>query len=176
VLGSVLTQNDDSTSNTGGLKVYYGPWIWSGSSGYGSVLVSNPFQGVPINPVNGELAMADGVHWQPNGITSQTLVQYVSATSSWVPVGVYKGPAPTTSAGTLTGSNTGGYITGLSAASSVSITFTNSGWNTWASCIWTPDATGGAGQNSSTPGLKTGATYTFTAAYTGGINYSCNGN
>lgn len=86
------------------------------------------------------------------------------------------GTAPTASAGTITGANEGGYITGLSAATSVTITFANSGWTTWASCQWTPYATGGAGYISSTAGLKTGSTFTFSAAYTGSVSYHCDGN
>ena len=48
------------------------------------------------------------------------------------------GTAPTASAGTITGTNAAGFVSGLSAATSVTITFANGGWNTWASCTASP--------------------------------------
>lgn len=81
--------------------------------------------------------------------------------------------APTASAGTLTGTNAGGFVTGLSAATSLTITFANSGWSTWASCV------GNAGASGSPPYVsaisKTAVTFTF-AALTGAFYYQCNGN
>jgi len=86
------------------------------------------------------------------------------------------GTAPTASAGTLTGTNAGGYISGLNAVSSVTITFANSGWKTWASCTANATATGSEPYVTSVLGLTTGVTFTFPTSYTGGMTYSCNGN
>jgi Pectate lyase superfamily protein len=312
VLGSVLTQNDDSTAATGGLKVYYGP-IGPNGTQYGSAVVMKPFNTSPANPVNGELAIADGVNWKPSGITSQTLVQYNSGATAWQPVvsssaglptnnpvftgtltgpnetitGVYQagggtvgapayafssntgagmylrsgvievstggsnpllqingngvvaggflglasgavnsnspaafmrltavgtaclgssssncsgifqsaqlqlgssqqttfdangnkheaGTAPTASAGTLTGTNAGGYVASLSAATSVTVTFANSGWNTWASCTASPSVSLSAAPYVSAIS-KSAVTFTF-PSLTGTLYYNCSGN
>lgn len=85
VIGTIMTQNDDIIAG-GSLRDIYGPWLWSGLSGYGSAVVMQPFQSNPVSPINGELAMADGVHWQPNGLNTQTLMQYNTSLASWTPV------------------------------------------------------------------------------------------
>jgi hypothetical protein len=84
--------------------------------------------------------------------------------------------APITSAGTVAAysTNAGGKITGLSAATSVTITFANSGWTNAAFCVVIP------GNATAIPYIsaisKTGFTITFTAAETGVVFYHCDGN
>lgn len=81
--------------------------------------------------------------------------------------------APAASVGTLTGTNSGGFIAGLSVATSVTITFANSGWTTWAACTATPSVTGITVFNSSQS--TTAVTFSF-AALTGTLYYTCTGN
>ena len=84
VSGSTLIQNDNNLA--GSKKMIYGPN--SPTSQYnsaGSVIVMQPFGTAPVNPIIGELAMADGVNWQPDGVTSQTLMQWNG--TAWAPVG-----------------------------------------------------------------------------------------
>jgi hypothetical protein len=83
------------------------------------------------------------------------------------------GTAPTSDTGTLTGTNAGGYVSGLSAATSVTITFANSGWNTWASCVANTNVPATQPYVSSIS--KSAVTFTF-ASLTGTLYYSCNGN
>jgi hypothetical protein len=82
------------------------------------------------------------------------------------------GSAPTASAGTITGANAGGYVSGLSAATSVTVTFANSGWATWDACVG----------NASTSTLVyvsslslTSVTFSF-SSFTGTLYYHCDGN
>jgi hypothetical protein len=84
--------------------------------------------------------------------------------------------APTASAGSVAAysSNMGGEITGLSAATSVNITFANSGWTNAAFCVVTPDNATAIPYISAIS--KTGFTITFTAAETGVVFYHCDGN
>ena len=176
--GSVIIQNDNVRA-TGSYKVLYGPKSPTDPYGSGgSVIAMQPFGTPPVNPVNGELAMADGVHWKPAGVTGQTLVQWVTSASAWQVVGAAPkaGSFPTASAGTIRGTNAGGYVSGLSGVSSVTITFANSGWATWASCTANATISGSQPYVSSTLGLTTGVTFRFLSSYTGGITYSCNGN
>lgn len=86
------------------------------------------------------------------------------------------GTVPTVSSGTIVGTSAGGYVSGLSAVASVTITFANSGWTTWASCTANATVTGSDPFVTSTLGLKTSVTFTFPSTYTGGITYSCVGN
>ena len=82
VSGSMLIQNDDNLS--GSKKILFGPN--SPTSKYnsaGSVIVMQPFGTAPVNPIIGELAIADGVNWRPDGVTSQTLMQWTG--TAWVP-------------------------------------------------------------------------------------------
>ena len=84
--------------------------------------------------------------------------------------------APTTSAGTVAtySTNAGGEITGLSAATSVTITFANSGWTSAAFCTATPSTTLATVVYNSAQS-KTAVTFTF-PALTGGLFYHCDGN
>jgi len=80
---------------------------------------------------------------------------------------------PTSSLGTVTGSNAGGFVSGLTAATAVTITFAASPWSSWASCTATPSVTGITVYNSS----QSTASVTFSmAALTGTLYYSCTGN
>ena len=84
------------------------------------------------------------------------------------------GTAPTASAGTVTGTNAGGFVSGLSAETSVTLTFANGGWSDWASCVATP-----SGSLSAAPYVSTisNAAVTFAfASLTGRLYYHCDGN
>ena len=83
------------------------------------------------------------------------------------------GSAPLASAGTITGTNAGGYVSGLSAATSVTLTFANSGYATWASC--TANSSSASTQPYVSAASKRAVTFTF-ASLTGTLYYTCNGN
>ena len=84
--------------------------------------------------------------------------------------------APTTSAGSVAAysTNAGGEITGLSAATSVTITFANSGWTNAAFCVANASTTLATNVYNSTQS-KTAVTFTF-PALTGNLFYHCDGN
>jgi hypothetical protein len=86
----------------------------------------------------------------------------------------FSGTTPTVSAGTPTGTNEVGRITGLSAAATVTITFANSGWTTWAACPSLTTSTGTQAYPSATS--TTAVTVTFASAFTGTLYYGCGGN
>jgi hypothetical protein len=98
------------------------------------------------------------------------------ANTSWDSNGLKHegGTAPTASAGTMTGTNAGGFISGLSAATSVTITFANGGWTSWASCTASPSVSLSAAPYVSAIS-KTAVTFTF-PSLTGKLYYQCNGN
>jgi hypothetical protein len=80
--------------------------------------------------------------------------------------------APSSNHGSLAGANNGGYISGLSSATSVTITFAGSTWATWASCTANASVTGISIYISS---ISTSAvTFNFTSL-TGTLYYGCNG-
>jgi hypothetical protein len=81
---------------------------------------------------------------------------------------------PTSSAGTLQGTNAVGSVSGLSGASSVTITFANGGWTSWASCPSLTTSTGVAAYPSAQS--KTAVTVTFASVLTGTLYYGCGGN
>jgi len=84
--------------------------------------------------------------------------------------------APTASAGTVAtySTNAGGEITSLSAATTVTITFANSGWTNAAFCTATPSTTLATVVYNSSQS-KTAVTFTF-PALTGNLFYHCDGN
>jgi len=83
-----------------------------------------------------------------------------------------KKSSPTASAGSITGTNSTGYVGGLSSATSVTITFANSGWSNWASC--TASANTSAAQPYVSSISKAAVTFTF-KPLTGTIYYHCDG-
>ena len=84
--------------------------------------------------------------------------------------------APTASAGSVAtySSNAGGAITGLSAATTVTITFANSGWTNAAFCVATPSVSLATAPYVSAISPTT-VTFTF-VALTGNLYYHCDGN
>lgn len=84
------------------------------------------------------------------------------------------GTSPTANSGTLTGTNNGGQITGLSAATSVTITFANGGFTNWVSCSATPTVSLATSPYISAKSL-TAVTFTF-PSLTGELDYHCDGN
>jgi hypothetical protein len=84
--------------------------------------------------------------------------------------------APITSAGTVAAysTNAGGAITSLNAASTVTITFANSGWKNAAFCVATPSVSLATAPYVSAISL-TAVTFTF-VALTGKLYYHCDGN
>jgi hypothetical protein len=84
--------------------------------------------------------------------------------------------APITSAVTIAAysTNAGGEITGLSAATSVTITFANSGWTNAAFCTANASTTLATNVYNSIQS-KTAVTFTF-PALTGNLFYHCDGN
>jgi hypothetical protein len=84
--------------------------------------------------------------------------------------------APITSAGTIAAysTNAGGAITSLSAATTVTITFANSGWTNAAFCVATPSVSLATAPYVSAIS-PTAVTFTF-VALTGNLYYHCDGN
>ena len=84
--------------------------------------------------------------------------------------------APITSAGTIAAysTNAGGEITGLSAATSVTITFANSGWTNAAFCTANASTTLATNVYNSAQS-NTAVTFTF-PSLTGNLFYHCEGN
>jgi hypothetical protein len=84
--------------------------------------------------------------------------------------------APTASTGSVAtySTNAGGEITSLSAATTVTITFANSGWTNAAFCTATPSTTLATVVYNSSQS-KTAVTFTF-PALTGNLFYHCDGN
>jgi hypothetical protein len=89
---------------------------------------------------------------------------------------ILTGTAPTSSLGTVAAysTNMGGEVTGLSAATTVTITFANGGWTNAAFCTATPSVTVATGVFNSSQS-STAVTFTF-PAITGGLFYHCDGN
>jgi hypothetical protein len=84
--------------------------------------------------------------------------------------------APTASAGSVSAysTNADGEITGLSSATSVTITFANSGWTNAAFCVATASTTLATNVYNSAQS-NTAVTFTF-PALTGNLFYHCGGN
>jgi hypothetical protein len=82
---------------------------------------------------------------------------------------------PTASSGTVVNysTNRGGSISGLSAATSVTITFARTGWGHWDSCTATADNATAAPYISAIS--KTAFTISFGSAETGTVYYTCSG-
>jgi hypothetical protein len=83
------------------------------------------------------------------------------------------GAVPVASVGTITGTNAGGYVSGLSTATTVTITFSGSGWSIWASC--TASSSVVATQPYVSAQSKTAVTFSM-ASLTGTLYYHCDGN
>ena len=80
---------------------------------------------------------------------------------------------PTASAGSIaSGTNADGTIGGLSAATSVSMTFANGGWSTWVSCTASSSV---AGNQPAVTATLTAVTFTFASEFTGAVSYHCGG-
>ena len=86
----------------------------------------------------------------------------------------HAGASPTASAGTVTGVNEGGYISGLSAATSLTLTFASGGWSSWASCVATPSTSLSAAPYVSSIS-NSAVTFSF-PSLTGVLYYHCDGN
>jgi hypothetical protein len=84
------------------------------------------------------------------------------------------GASPGASAGSVTGTNEGGFVSGLSGATQLTLTFANSGWSSWAACVATPSMTLSTVPYVSTIS-NTAVTFAF-PALTGRLYYHCDGN
>jgi hypothetical protein len=109
-----------------------------------------------------------------NGITklswSPGTNPLITVAGTWAQPG---SSAPVASAGTILGSNNGGQVFGLSAASSLTLTFNNSGWASFASCTVTSSVSGNVPYVSAIS--KTAVTFSFPSSFTGTIYYNCIG-
>jgi lysophospholipase L1-like esterase len=86
----------------------------------------------------------------------------------------FAGTAPTASVGSVTGSNAGGTIASLTAATTTTLTFnTASPWTVWSSC--TANASAAATPVQVSAISLTAVTFTF-VALTGSVYYHCDGN
>jgi len=83
------------------------------------------------------------------------------------------GSAPSVTSGTLTGTNAGGYVSGLNVAGTITITFANGGWTNWASC--TANTSSSSSQAYVAAINKTAVVFNF-GALTGTLYYHCDGN
>ena len=84
------------------------------------------------------------------------------------------GTSPATSAGTVTGTNEGGFVSGLSEATQVTLTFASGGWSSWASCVASASMGLSTAPYVSTIS-NTAVTFAF-PALTGRLYYHCDGN
>jgi len=95
--------------------------------------------------------------------------------------GTYKqynaGYIPTVNAGTIGGysSANGGAVTGLSAVSSVTVTFASGSFSNAAYCTVSSNVSGNQPYVSSTIGAKAAVTFSFPTSFTGSITYHCDG-
>ncbi len=177
----------ESVDGTDGVELYANNSTGGGyiqQTGGGSLWISNPFvatfvqtggyQNVVFNN-NGKTQFNYNVGFGGNGSAAWMLA---GPSNNW---GVdtngmthNAGTAPTASAGTVTGTNAGGFVSGLSAATSVTLTFANGGWSNWASCVATP-----SGSLSAAPYVSTISNAAVTFAFpslTGRLYYHCDGN
>jgi hypothetical protein len=111
-----------------------------------------------------------------NGSNTTTLGN-TATVGTWLNGSLHKaGTAPTVSAGSIAAysTNNGGEITSLSAATSVTITFANSGWTNAAFCTANSSTTMATNVYNSAQS-NTAVTFTF-SALTGNLFYHCDGN
>lgn len=81
---------------------------------------------------------------------------------------------PTASAGTVTGTNEDGAISGLSNATLITLTFANSGWTNWANCVASTSVSGNPAWISSIN--KAVVQFGFPSSFSGTVYYHCAGN
>jgi len=107
-----------------------------------------------------------------NTASNQTVIG-TSGTTSFIAYGTRSeaGSAPTPSAGTLVGSENGGYVYGLAGATTLTLNFAV-GWSTWASCV--ANTSSSATQPYVSAISKSAVTFTM-AALTGTLYYHCTG-
>lgn len=148
---------DGSTANqTSGNSVYLG---------YGAYALAS---GDTNENVLGNTAIGHGSNTSTLGNTA-TIGTWLNGTQHLAAT------APTASTGTVAtySTNAAGEITGLSAATAVTITFANSGWTNAAFCVANSSVT--ATQPYVTAISKTAVTFT-SPALTGNLFYHCDGN
>jgi hypothetical protein len=177
----------ESVDGTDGVELYANNSSGGGyiqQTGGGSLWINNPFvatfvqtggyQNVVFNN-NGKTQFNYNVGFGGNGSAAWMLA---GPSNNWgVDVNGLThnaGTSPSSSAGTVTGTNAGGFVSGLSAATTVTLTFANSGWSSWASCVATPSALLSTGPYVSTIS-NTAVTFTF-PSLTGRLYYHCDGN
>jgi hypothetical protein len=170
-----LFSNTTGNSNTAN-GYYAGHYITGGAVGLTnpttSIFIGNATQAKADNGTN-EIVIGAGV--TGNGSNTATLgtgltdtylagTQHITAT------------IPTASAGSVAtySTNAGGKITGLSAATSVTITFANSGWANTAFCVANASVSLATNIYVSANN-KTSVTFTF-PSLTGTLYYHCDGN
>jgi hypothetical protein len=100
---------------------------------------------------------------------SQTIAYAIDAKGT---VRQVSSASPTSSTGTVVGTNNGGYVSGLSSATALTLTFANGGWGTWASCNANTSAS--ASQPYISAISKSAVTFKF-PDLTGTLYYSCTG-
>lgn len=164
------------TSGTGYYMFYGAPqWFITYGFGWGGGQAGCIANDAPTPPPNGWICQSG---WTPTDGSAPLMAALPMWRVDANGLQHTSGPTPTTDTGTIStySNNSWGIVTGLSAATSLTLTFANGGFTTAAACGWTPYASGGAGYVSSTPGLNTSSTYTFASAYTGAIGYHCDGN
>jgi hypothetical protein len=158
VIGSVLGSWGPDSSNLGAINLYIAK---SDGTGGTTVMTINKqgYVGI-LSPSTTWLFSMAGSKWgvDSNGITHEAST------------------APTSSAGSVAtySTNAGGEITGLSAATNVTITFANSGWTSAAFCVANASTTLATNVYNSAQS-KTAVTFTF-PALSGGLFYHCDGN
>ena len=161
------------------------------TSGYLNVTIGHKSGGTTLATGNGDTLIGPNTDVQGAADTNETAIgngvtgngsNTVSLGNSSV-TGTYlqgtqhiTATAPTASVGSVAtySTNAGGEITGLSAATSVTITFANGGWTNAAFCTATPSTTLATVVYNSSQS-KTAVTFTF-PALTGNLFYQCEGN
>jgi len=183
------TTNCSSYSSTGGFAALLGSQITAGETGSNGGLVALAYIGSGSGSY-GLLSAGDTSAYRPIvlGANASNHIGYggnlapaysLCGPSNTLCFDLYgiahqAGTAPVASTGTITGTDAGGYVSGLSAATSLTVTFANSGWGVWASC------TANASVSLATPiyisaQSKTAVTFAF-PSLTGTLYYHCVGN
>ncbi len=167
-----LAANANTTSTT-----YYGEFCMNGS-GYTGTGALNQANTTTFDSVSTDIAIgtytANALHFvYNNGSTDSMTINGSGVTFNVLPH--YASTAPTASAGSVAtySTNVGGEITSLSGATTVTITFANSGWTNAAFC--TAVDSQAATPVANTSQSNTSVTFTF-SSLTGNLFYQCSGN
>jgi hypothetical protein len=153
-----------TATNTAYIGAGNGPIVIGGSGSNAVNFNYDPIGGTPYGG-SGGVNFGDGANHKTLWIDSYGVRHNLAGSGNL---------KPTASAGTIVGTNEVGYVSGLSAATTLTITFANGGWAAWASCPSLTTSTGVSAYPSAQS--NTAVTVTFASSFTGTLYYGCGGN